>query len=152
MSEFLNDNWKELFAIIGGVVALVKYFDTLRREQAWHRTEILFKLGDRFDSDRDIGQAVDLMYGRFKGVEISQLFDEAGAGLDNHHGVLLAHVDRLLNFLQRIAHAHLALGTLSLEEVRTFGAYFQSVILIDRLRKYCLTHGYENVVELAGKI
>lgn len=152
MIEFLGNNWKEIAGLIGGLVAAWKYFDTRKRELTWRKTETLFRLGDRFDSDPDISQATQLIDDRLAGLHLNQLFDEEGRPNNDLHGDMLHKIDKHLNLLARMAYAHQTMNTLSLAEVRNFGAYYQNVLVAERLKKYCQKYGYNDVVKMAEKI
>ncbi len=150
--SFLADHWKDILEIAGLFGGLWKFFDSRKSELAWKRTETLFSLGEAFSRDPDIAEAAKLIQGRLPDAHIDQLFDEDGEPYDDLHGARLWQVDKYLDFLERIAYAYRQMGTLSLAEVGIFGGYFQHVHLTDRLRRYCLVHGYAVVAEVAAQV
>jgi hypothetical protein len=152
MSELLKEHWTDVLALAVALGAVWKYFLSRKDELAWRRSEMIFKLGDRLDTDPRISRAIDLLYDRFPGTHVTQLFSEEGQPHEALHPALLSDMDTLLNFLARISHAHLKLQALSIAEVQTFGAHFQSIVVIDRLRRYCANNGYSDVVTMAERI
>ena len=150
--SLLSDHWKDVLEIAVLLGGLWKFFDSRKSELAWKRTQTLFSLGDQFSRDPDLADAAKLIQGRLPGVHIDQLFDEEGEPYDDLHGARLWQVDKYLDFLERIAYAYRQMGTLSLAEVGIFGGYFQHVHLIERLRLYCLAHGYSVVADVAAQI
>ncbi len=152
MTDFLVNHWKDLLEIAGVFGGLWKFFDSRKNELAWKRTETLVTLGQAFASDPDIAQATQLIEGRLDGAHIDQLYDDRGDPYDHLHGLRLWQVDKYLDFLERIAYAYRRMRTLSLAEVAIFGGYFQQVRYNERLRRYCIDHGYASVVEVAAEI
>ena len=96
--------------------------------------------------------ATQLIEGRLPGAHIDQLYDERGDPYDDLHGLRLWQVDKYLDFLERIAYAFRRMRTLSLAEVAIFGGYFQQVHYNERLRRYCLEHGYAVVADVAAQV
>jgi hypothetical protein len=150
--NFAADHWKDLLEIAGVIGALWKYFDTRASELAWKRTATLFALGDQFARDPDMAEGAKLVQGRVPNAHIDQLYDERGEPYDDLHGPQLWQVDKFLDFLARVAYAYRQMGTLTLAEVGIFGGDFQHVHLTERLRKYCLAHGYAVVADVAAEI
>ena len=152
MMEFLTNHWKDLLEIAGVFGGLWKFFDSRKSELAWKRTETLMSLGQAFFADADIATATQLIEGRLPGAHIDQLYDDRGDPYDDLHGPRLWQVDKYLDFLERIAYAYRRMKTLSLSEVAIVGAYFQHVHHTERLRRYCVEHGYATVAEVAAEV
>ena len=166
MWDFLAQHWKDLLELAGVFGGLYKYFKSreselqTRREElatrngelAWRRAQTLMALGQQFAGDPDVALATRLIEDRLDDEHIDQLYDDRGEPYDELHGLRLWQVDKYLDFLERIVHAYRALETLSLAEVAIFGGYFQQVRFNERLRLYCLDHGYAAVVEVAAEI
>lgn len=152
MQAFLLDHWSNVLALLVAIGAVLKFLATRAEELRWRRTATLFELGYKFDSDPDISQAIGLIYDRIPDVQLKNLFFEDGRPKNRQYGTQFRQLDKFLSFLERIAYAHDVMKTLSIEELRTFGAHFQDVLVKPELKIYCMLSGYESVVRTAQRL
>jgi hypothetical protein len=152
MPAFMLEHWSNILALLVAIGAMLKFFAARAEELRWRRTATLFDLGYKFDSDSDISQAIGLIYERIPEIQLENLFFEDGRAKNRQYGVQFRQLDKFLSFLERIAYAHDVMKTLSIEELRTFGAHFQDVIEKPELKVYCMRYGYESVVRTAQKL
>ena len=139
-----------IVSIATGVFAIWKYFTTKRRELQWKKAEFLLLLGQSFDSDNHITEAVNIIEGRSV-TKIEGLLDQDGMPLDPLGNDNLQKLDKLLNFLDRMAYL-LKADVLTMDEARNFGWYYKKIVGDTRLTNYCNAHGFQDVVAIGTKI
>jgi hypothetical protein len=61
-------------------------------------------------------------------------------------------VDNYLNFLWRVAYAHLTLKTITIEDLDAFGFYFYKIHTHIGLSEYCRKEGFDDIIEVAKKL
>jgi hypothetical protein len=151
MMTFLRENWEVLSGLTAGAGAVAAYILNRRRELAWKRTEFLFNLSARFDTDQILGEAIQILEGRHATVSLDQLFPKPPATPDRAGDSERQKIDRLLNVFHALAYAEATVKTLSIHEVALFGWYLQKVCFHEGLRHYCLENGFHNIVELCER-
>jgi hypothetical protein len=151
--QFIQSHWQALTALAVGVFAVWKYFDSRASELAWRRTEFLFEQARLLDTDPDLSAAVLILEGRDPEVQLSDLFSEgqdpfSKSSRTRHY----QHMDKLLNFLDRLAYAVLDARTLSVSEVANFGWYFRKVSEHPGLCQYCKATGFGDIIVLLDEL
>ena len=153
MCTFIQTNWQMILALIVGICALLKYFDTRKRELAWRRTEFIFEQARLLDTDLDLSDAILILEERHTEVKLSDLFAaDKNPYNSSLHSQYYQKMDKLLNFLDRLAYATLDARTLSLAEVVNFGWYFKKIDAHQKLKEYCMDNGFNDILILANKI
>ena len=145
------DTWKFIIILLGFSFTIYKYFDAREKELKWRKTETLLALGREFDSDKNIIEAILILEKRGS-VSIEDIYDAEGEPNNSSHAAEAQAIDRLLNFLDRIAYSVEELETISLKEANQFGWYFNQILSNSRLTKYCDKYGFHDLVQLANKI
>jgi hypothetical protein len=152
MMNFIFENWDKLLGFIIAIGGGYKYFDTRRRELAWKRTEFLFGQAALLDTDRDMGEAIQIIEGRHASITIGSLFKPNGDPDTDSQGDTWQNIDKLLNLLDRIAYSVLELKTLDIDEAKNFGWYLEKIENNAPMKKYCEKYGYPDIVKLSKKI
>ncbi len=152
MMNFIFENWDKLLGFIIAIGGGYKYFDTRRRELAWKRTEFLFGQAALLDTDKDMGEAIQIIEGRHASITIDSLFKSNGDPDTDSQGDAWQNIDRLLNLLDRIAYSVLELKTLDIDEARNFGWYLEKIENNALMKKYCEKNGYPDIVKLTKQI
>ncbi len=150
--NFIFENWDKLLGFIIAIGGGFKYFDARRRELAWKRTEFLFAQAAFLDTDKDMGEVVQIIEGRHARIAIESLFKPNGDADTDSQGDTWQNIDKLLNLLDRIAYSVLKLKTLDIDEARNFGWYLEKIGNNALMRGYCEKNGYPDIVKLAEKI
>lgn len=141
-------------ALSAAIWAIITYFLTRQRELSWKRTEFIVEQSAYLDNDAEMRECTLILYGKhptlsvddFLNAEITQSID------DPTLSQLVIKFEKYLNFIWRIAYAHLILGTLTKKDLLAFGVYLLAIQYNDGLREYCLNKGYEEIVTAAAKI
>src|SRR6266508_148435 len=107
--NFIFENWDKLLGFIIAIGGGFKYFDARRRELAWKRTEFLFAQAAFLDTDKDMGEVVQIIEGRHARIAIESLFKPNGDADTDSQGDTWQNIDKLLNLLDRIAYSVLKL-------------------------------------------
>jgi len=119
MCAFIQTNWQMILALIVGICALLKYFDTRKRELAWRRTEFIFEQARLLDTDIDLSDAILILEERHNEVKLSDLFAADKSPYDRSpFSQYYQKMDKLLNFLDRLAYATLDAKTFSLRSCK----------------------------------
>ena len=147
MSEVF-DNWGMIASLAAAVWAVWSYLSTRKKELAWKRTEFIIEQLEFLDSDVEMRECTLVLYGKHPEITVNQFLIAAKAqGLVTHEqGSLIMRFEKYLNFLWRIAYAHIVLGTLTEQDLTAFGAYFRAVKQHEELRQYCIDEGYDEIV------
>ena len=61
-------------------------------------------------------------------------------------------LENYLNFLWRIAYAHFALKTVTIDDVDAFGYYFYLISQHEGLMSYCVYEGFEEIIDAIEKL
>lgn len=148
---FFGIEYKYWILLAGLAFTIWKHFDTKNKELTWKKAEAILDLGHKFDSDPDIIQALKIIEGR-DAITLDKLYDSQGKPQNSIYPDELQKIDKLLNFLDRIAYAVETAGTLTLTEAKNFGGYYELILEKSRLTKYCDINGFHDIVALAKKI
>jgi len=137
-------------ALISLIIGLYKYLDSRNRELAWKKTEFLFEQARYLDNDKDIIRSISLFQEQHYEDILSKIYG------DNYDEDLRKEYqlgfEKLLNFLDRLAHAYLKLEIVGKEKVTNFGWYLEYIESSEVLNIYCVNNGYEDVINLANEM
>ena len=145
----MDINIKEIIAALALVFAYWKYIDMRNRELRWKRTEFLFKQAELLDHDDDINLASAVLDGSDPDIDVEQLFDVHGninIEIDKHYRI---GFEKMCNFLDRLAYAHLTNKTIDKADVANFGWYIESMMNHTCVIKYCENNGFEDIIKLS---
>lgn len=150
MNELIK-NWEFIAAIGGGLWAAWSFLATRKRELSWKRTEFIIHQSEFLDSDAEMRDCTLMVYGKHPTLKVSDFLNASSsdAPTDEKQAQLIIMFERYLNFLWRIAYAHIALGTLTKVDLHAFGAYYFAVANNESLRAYCLREGYDEIISVA---
>ena len=140
---------KEIIAGLALVFAYWKYIDMRKRELRWKRTEFLFKQAELLDHDKDINLATAVLDGSAPDIALADLFDTDGninLNIDKQYRV---GFEKMCNFLDRLAYAHLTNKTIDKTDIANFGWYIESIVNHTRVIKYCENNGFEDIIKLS---
>ena len=140
---------KEIIAAMALVFAFWKYTDIRKRELRWKRTEFLFKQAELLDNDSDITLAISVLDGADTNVKLDDLFDVHGNinhTIDKQYRI---GFEKMCNFLDRLAYAHLNTKAIEKKEIANFGWYIESIVNHTRVVKYCENNGFEDIIKLS---
>ncbi|MDX1285307.1 MAG: hypothetical protein R3182_09850 [Draconibacterium sp.] len=140
---------KEIISALALIFAYWKYIDIRKRELRWKRTEFLFKQAELLDHDKDINLATAVLDGCDPNIELEQLFDTDGninLEVDKKYRV---GFEKMCNFLDRLAYAHLTNKTIDKADIANFGWYIESIVNHTRVIKYCENNGFEDIIKLS---
>ena len=140
---------KEIIAALALVFAYWKYIDMRKRELRWKRTEFLFKQAEILDHDEDINLATAVLDGTDSSIELDDLFDAHGNinnDIDKRYRI---GFEKMCNFLDRLAYAHLNNQTIDKNDIANFGWYIESIVNHSQVIKYCENNGYEDIIKLS---
>ena len=117
------------------------------------RTRFIFEQSKYFDTDPSMQTANKIIYGLSPNFTIETFLRvmDSKEGTQEEISTSMAF-EGYLNFLWRVAYAHLHLKTISIEDVTAFGVYFYKIYSENRLREYCMAQGFEEIIELAQKL
>ncbi len=142
---------KEIISVCVLVFAFWKYTDIRKRELRWKRTEFLFKQAEFLDNDPNINLAVSVLDGVDGDVRIEDLFNIDGIinnTIDKRYRI---GFEKLCNFLDRLAYAHLNSKAIEKKEIANFGWYIESIEKHTRVVKYCEKNGFGDILKLSSK-
>lgn len=142
-----------LATAFAGVGAIVTFRITRKSELAWKRTEFIVQQSAFLDNDSEMRECTLILYGKHPSLNVRDfliLAEEGSSEVDLERAQLLGKMEKFLNFLWRIAYAHLVLKTLTKNDLNAFGAYFGEVEEHEKLREYCLKQGYEEIIYAAA--
>ena len=145
----MDINLKEIIAALALVFAFWKYIDIRKRELRWKRTEFLFKQAELLDNDPDINLATSVLDGSDTNVRLDDLFDVHGNinhTIDKQYRV---GFEKMCNFLDRLAYAHLNTKAIEKKEIANFGWHIESIVNHTRVVKYCENNGFEDIIKLS---
>ena len=140
---------KEIIAAMALVFAFWKYTDIRKRELRWKRTEFIFKQAELLDNDSDITLAISVLDGADTNVKLDDLFDVHGNinhTIDKQYRI---GFEKMCNFLDRLAYAHLNTKAIEKKEIANFGWYIESIVNHTRVVKYCENNGFEDIIKLS---
>ena len=140
---------KEIIAAMALVFAFWKYTDIRKLELRWKRTEFLFKQAELLDNDSDITLAISVLDGADTNVKLDDLFDVHGNinhTIDKQYRI---GFEKMCNFLDRLAYAHLNTKAIEKKEIANFGWYIESIVNHTRVVKYCENNGFEDIIKLS---
>lgn len=144
----LLSNWEIVAGSVALVWAIVSFVLTRRRELAWKRTEFIIQQLGFLDNDTEMRECTLIIYGKHHNLRVDDFLVASLAKnpINEGAGQLVMKFEKYLNFLWRIAYAHIVLKTITRKDLDAFGAYFDAVQKNEKLRKYCLDEGYEEIV------
>ena len=140
---------KEIISAIALLFAFWKYTDIRKRELRWKRTAFLFKQAELLDNDPDIRLATSVLDDADAKVKLDDLFDVYGNinhTIDKQYRI---GFEKMCNFLDRLAYAHLNTKTIEKKEIANFGWYIESIVNHTRVVKYCENNGFEDIIKLS---
>ena len=126
--------------------------DRKQREEElqWRRTELLFSQASLFDGDNEVSEAVKLLTANNTELSVDALLNSQSDVPAKVRGEGRHRLDKLLNFMDRIAYAGKK-RVLTMEEVAYFEWYFLQIKAIDSLNTYCENH-YPDILEIAAAL
>jgi hypothetical protein len=144
---FLRENWEILSGLATAIGAVIAYVLNRRHELSWKRTEFLFGISERLNTDATLSEATAILEDRHPSVTLDALFPAAGAA-DPSLSAYRQKFDNLLNVFHALAYSVFTVKTLSPHEVAVFGWYLRRLCFHNGLRRYCDDNGFHNVIEL----
>ena len=150
----LLTNWTVFGALVTASWAVFSFVLSSRHDLAWKRTEFIFQQSQFLDNDSEMRECTLTLYGKNPQLKVEHflLAASSNASGSEHEGQIVIKFEKYLNFLWRIAYAHLVLGTLTRNDLDAFGAYFDAVASHTELREYCLEEGYDEIITAAEKL
>ena len=145
MCQFLQNNWKELVGFFIAVVGIWQYLDTRKNELSWKRTEFLFNQAEKLENDDELKEIIHILEGRNNDITIEKI-------INGNIPEYLQKLDKLLNFLDRLAYAYLNQKTLSKIEIENFGWYLQRISENTTLTEYCKKNGFKDLIILSEEL
>ena len=146
------DILKEVIAFLTLVFMFWKYIDVRRRELKWKKTEFLFKQAEYLDNDQDVNYAVSVIDGTDPDVKIENLLKENGEIDSTTDRKYRIGLEKLCNFLDRLAYAYFTTKTIKKDEIANFQWFIKEISLHARLLEYCKNNGYNDVIKLTAEL
>jgi len=133
--------------------AIISYRLGKKTGFALERTKFIFENLRFFETDPTMQIANKILYGFTTNFSIDDFIRivKTKGGSEDEISKCMA-VDNYLNFLWRIAYAHLALDTITLDDMDAFGYYFYTISMHSRLMEYCVEEGFEEVIDAIAKL
>jgi hypothetical protein len=122
---------------------------------ALERTKFIFENLRFFETDQLLQMAFQIMNGFIKDFTIDtflKLMDEEEENGTPEQLTKCMALNNYLNFLYRVAYAHFALKTITPDDLDAFGYYYYLVSEHEGLMRYCVSEGFEEVVDAINKL
>jgi hypothetical protein len=135
-------------ALIGGGVALWRQLESRRKKRVWRRrrTDFLVLQAYHLESSHDMAEIVD---GRHVTVDLERLLSWESSLDHRTRCQYLTRLDAFLRLFDRLHDAVFTAETLTLDEIRPFGAYLVNALRHESLRTYCRQVGLAHVIRMA---
>lgn len=139
MASFFIENWKIIFGLVAGIWTVIQFLTSRRRDLAWRRTEFIISQSVYLDTDPEMRECTLILYGKHPTLRVSDFLRMWEQGPDEaDDSQIILKFEKYLNFLWRIAYAHLVLKTITRIDLVAFGAYFHAINQHSELKEYCL--------------
>jgi hypothetical protein len=149
MPKFLTDNWQYLTAFLAAIWIVGSFVAQRKSELSWKRTEFLFEQARYLETDPDLSEILRIIEDRNDSVSLDDVLADTTA-LNESDQLRYQHsLDKLLNLLDRLYYAVNTAKTLDKSEIQIFGWYLDRLATDQRVRKYCETEGFADVIRLA---
>ena len=146
MPPFFVENWEILFGLIAGVWTVIQFLTARRRDLAWKRTEFIIEQSHYLDNDPEMRECTLILYGKHPILSVEDFLNAVTEDSERlNDGEIVLKFEKYLNFLWRIAYAHLVLKTITRVDLVAFGAYYRAVEQNPDLREYC-SGTYDEIV------
>ncbi|MDA1100325.1 MAG: hypothetical protein O2967_15205 [Proteobacteria bacterium] len=150
MPYFIAENWNVLFGLIAGLWGVVQFLAARSRDLAWKRTEFIIEQSRYLDTDTEMRECTLILYGKHPTIRVDDFLRTWEQSQDEaNDGQIILKFEKYLNFLWRIAYAHLVLKTIPRIDLVAFGAYFLAVNEHPKLKEYCIGP-YDEIVMAAN--
>jgi hypothetical protein len=117
-----------LIAVGGLAWAIISYGHNHRRTLALERTKFIFEQSKFFDTDPSIQTANKILYGFSPSFTVESFLRVMKSQNGTPDEIMMSMtVDNYLNFLWRVAYAHLTLKTITIEDLDAFGFDFYKI-------------------------
>jgi hypothetical protein len=133
--------------------AVYRYRLGSRRDLALERTKFIFDNLRFFETDPSLQMANQVINDLASGFTIDTFLDRMTEKLGTAEEMTKCMaIDNYLNFLWRIAYAHLELDTIALNDMDAFGYYFYLISKHEKLMEYCVDEGFEEIIDAIEKL
>lgn len=144
-------HWPLLAAISSAFVTALVFVFNKMREGKFKRIEYLFSLGERLDTDPELRKVIMILEGRHADISLSEIFDTSLISQKDINSYKQSF-DRLFNFFERLNHAVIVTGTITLLEAQCFEWYLDKIRNNTMISKYCEDNGFSDVLLLACRM
>jgi hypothetical protein len=141
-------------AIVAGLWAIYTYREKRERELSQQRTGFIFENARILDSDPGLQEALSIlndMHFTYDVDDFIRITNKKTVWTEEEIRIVTL-VDNLLNYLWRIAYAHITLKTLTLNDLNAFGYYYWRIIEHEGLITYSKEEGYGEIVTAAKRL
>jgi hypothetical protein len=132
--------------------ALSYTLNTLR-SRSLERTRFIFEQQKYFDTDLSMRTGNKILYGLMPDFKIEQFLrvmkEKTGDSKEVSNSMAF---ESYLNFIWRIAYAHIALKTITVYDLNAFGEFFYRISLNKGLCKYCAEEDFDKIIEAIEKL
>jgi hypothetical protein len=149
----LIQTFAPLTAVGGLIWAVMSYRLNQRRTLALERTKFILEQSKFFDTDLSIQTANKILYGFLPEFTVELFLSVMNSEKGTPEEIKMSMAfENYLNFLWRVAYAHLVLNTITIEDLDAFGYYFYKIYEHNGLHEYCMREGFEEIIEAAKKL
>ena len=149
MPKFLTDNWQYVTACLAAIWIVGSFIAQRKSELRWKRTEFLFEQAKYLETDPDLSEILRIVEDRNDSVSLDDVLADT-TPLSKSDQLRYQHsLDKLLNLFDRLYYAVTTAKTLDKSEIQIFGWYLDRLAEDQRVRKYCETEGFSDVIRLA---
>jgi hypothetical protein len=149
MPKFLTDNWQYLTAVVAALWVVGSFIAQRKSELGWKRTEFLFEQAKYLETDPDLSEVLRIIEDRNDSVTLDDVLADTSSLTKNDQLRYQHSLDKLLNLLDRLYYAVTTAKTLKNSEIQIFGWYLDRIANDPKVRKYCETEGFADVIRLA---
>jgi hypothetical protein len=149
MPKFFTDNWQYLTAFLAAIWIVGSFIAQRKSELSWKRTEFLFEQAKYLETDADLSEILRIVEDRNGSVSLDDVLADKTSLSESEQLRYQHSLDKLLNLFDRLYYAVTTAKTLNKSEIQIFGWYLDRLAEDQRVRKYCETEGFSDVIRLA---
>jgi hypothetical protein len=153
LTQLIESILATLIAALALAWTIIAYWLNKRNALALERTKFIFENLRFFETDPLMQMANQVVNGLVADFTIDAFLNirKAGGGTPEQITKCMA-LDNYLNFLWRIAYAHLTLKTITINDLDAFGYYFFLISQHEGLMRYCVYEGFEEIIDAIEKL
>ena len=142
-----------LIAAIALAWGITSYWLSKKNTLSLERTKFIFENLRFFETDPLMQMANQIVNGLAADFTIDTFLNVMNAKNGTPEQIKrCTALENYLNFLWRIAYAHFALKTVTIDDVDAFGYYFYLISQHEGLMSYCVYEGFEEIIDAIEKL